>query len=832
MSIKLDRLISDYKARSADPIRDQQTAYIAKINDDIIECTMYFYSLQGVDHYIDQSKQILIKMNYMRFATTDYSKIKNYKFGIYKMVDLVSNKIIMPFAIFINGIFIPWDFISIITDGDMYYLLIEMDDTFPSFNTCINYDYIQYLDIPIHGTYSTTRPSSSNPSIYVLMSFDNSGLYTRTSPSYFISVRKDTCTYQYWNRVAAVDGLVMSENSDIKISESNIILFTNGLFTTGTIKPVNIGCISECTGKDNAIAKHLSYTTSGREVPTNPSIKVDSTVLTINGGKNPNKNSYDIILSMYNNYTDSMDIINKVNPSGLSGIIKSVNSGQNNEYLDMMRNPFDFTLENNKEDGQTYNSKTQNTSDVIKAIMEYDPSILTQALLGNSNMEIEEYTITNNSTDPVVLGIKTYGLLELVLDHKSGSDEYILVLVNGMLPDSIYESDYNMNKFTMPIRNIKNGDIIEVLRFKNINNKIYEDIVINEDDGFIYSKDIVKDNMKIFSTDDEHASFTYPEIDDVHHYPIKYTTEMNESGMIKIILDDPYYYGKKLSIAYDNRFAYVAGTYINNESIMIVDFTSKDFYFCDNYFRYMVFLNGRKLLSNHYRLVLPTRSTTPFHRFKIYLSIPLKRGDRLDIIYTPSLMKDIFINESISETGDIVIDKSFMDYGASSNLYMFWINGKKIPKSHLVDIDSTRMRIISNEQSINNLCVTKYIPNIDGLDTLFNDTTSLMDTITSKMEMEEINNVFGIRSAGITDTEANAYKDAIPIRAVMNELIRGEYVANDRVDITDSFVYGYEDIDCSVVISESETGTKFIESMDANQENNIIDSDIVTRPYP
>ena len=116
--------------------------------------------------------------------------------------------------------------------------------------------------------------------------------------------------------------------------------------------------------------------------------------------------------------------------------------------------------------------------------------------------------------------------------------------------------------------------------------------------------------------------------------------------------------------------------------------------------------------------------------------------------------------------------------------------------------------------------------------TLFNDTTSLMDTITSKMEMEEIDSVFGIQSVGITDTEANAYKNAIPIRAIMNELIRGEYVANDRVDITDSFVYGYEDIDSSVIIGESETGTKFIESMDANQENNITDSDIVTRPYP
>ena len=66
----------------------------------------------------------------------------------------------------------------------------------------------------------------------------------------------------------------------------------------------------------------------------------------------------------------------------------------------------------------------------------------------------------------------------------------------------------------------------------------------------------------------------------------------------------------------------------------------------------------------------------------------------------------------------------------------------------------------------------------------------------------------------------------------MNELIRGEYVANDRVDITDSFVYGYEDVDSSVVIGESDSGTKFIESMDANQENNIIDDNIISRPYP
>lgn len=831
MSIKLDRLISDYKARSADPIRDQQTAYIPTLNDEIIECTINFYSIQGVEYSIDPSKQILIKMNYIRYATSDYTLLCNYRFGKFKMEDLIANKIIMPFVIFINGIFIPWDYISIITDGDTSYLLIEMDGTFPSFNTCMNYDYIQYLELPQHGMYSKTRPSSSNTSLYVLMSFNSAGLFTKSSPAYFISVRKELCQYSYWSRTNAVDGYIMnSTNSDVKLSESNIILFTNGLFTTGRIYPAKIACISECTSKDGAIAKHLSYTTNGKEIPENPSVVVDSSILTINGGKNPNRSTYDIILSVYNNYTDSMDIINRTDINGLSRIIKSANSGIKPEFLDMIRKPFDFALKNNKGDGQTYNSKDQNTSDVIKAIMEYDPSILTDTLLDNSNMSIDEYTISDKSTDPVVLMLKTCGVLELTLDHSFGT-EYILVLVNGILPDTIYESDYNMNKFSMPIHDIKNGDIIEVLRFRNIDNRVYEDIVIKENDGFIYSSDIVNEHMKIFSTDGNHASFTYPTDRDVHHYPIGYTTETNSSGMIRIILDDPYYYGKKLSIAYDNRFAYVAGTYIKTNAIMIVDFTSKDFNFCDDYFRYFVFVNGRRLLSNHYRLVLPTRSTTPFYRFKLYLAIPLKQGDRLDIIYTPSLMKDVFIDESISATGDIVIDKSSIDYGASSDLYMFWINGKKIPKSHLANIDSTRMRIITDEKSVKSLCVTKYIPSISGLNTSFNDTSSLIDAITSKMSKDDIDRAFGLTSTSITDTESNAYENAMPIRAVMNELIRAEYAANEHVDITDKFVYGYEDIDESIVMEVSESGVKLIESMDANQENNII-SDDIGRPYP
>ena len=266
----------------------------------------------------------------------------------------------------------------------------------------------------------------------------------------------------------------------------------------------------------------------------------------------------------------------------------------------------------------------------------------------------------------------------------------------------------------------------------------------------------------------------------------------------------------------------------DDEAEYVIDLGDR-FKYCNNYHKYMVFLNNTRLSFDHYRLVLPVRPTTPFTEFKIYLTIPVTKGDRLDIFYTPTLFQDIIVRDTIDTSGDIIIDKSVLDYGLSTDLYMIWINGKKVAQSNISDIDTTHIRVTSDEKSTNALCITKFIPSIEAIDDVFDSNTALWDTITSVMTADEINTLLGIKTNTIHDTEPNRYEDAASIKAIMNELIRDEFLTNPSIDISGPFVYDYLDVDTAAVTGYDSGENAILEANNANHENNIA---VLDREYP
>ena len=251
--------------------------------------------------------------------------------------------------------------------------------------------------------------------------------------------------------------------------------------------------------------------------------------------------------------------------------------------------------------------------------------------------------------------------------------------------------------------------------------------------------------------------------------------------------------------------------------------------YCNQYSKYLVFYNGRRLGSDHYRLTLPVRTTTPFYKFDIYLSLPCREGDRLDVIYVPSMFKDICMIPSIPVSGDIVVDKSELGYNLSTDLYMVWVNGKKIPKEQVVDIDSTHMRIISDVQTTETVCITQYIPDIDVLIQPFRENEALWDQVTAKLTKEDIEKLLSINGIDINNVEESIYANAVNIRSIMFELIREQYIMNPRVDITGPFIYDYQDVDTTAIESRDEDGCAILPVNDSNRHDNL---DNVERPWP
>ena len=348
-------------------------------------------------------------------------------------------------------------------------------------------------------------------------------------------------------------------------------------------------------------------------------------------------------------------------------------------------------------------------------------------------------------------------------------------------------------------------------------------VIVNSNDGYInYSEDYINENIAFFSTEYSGAAYEYPE-GGSQHFEVAYTLQKNQYGMTRVVLNDPYYYGKELTMTYKNRFKWetfiIEGLGDKNECVINL---GDKFKYCNQYNRYIVFLNNTRLSSDHYRLVLPVRPTTPFSEFKIYLTIPVSDGDRLDILYTSALFQDIIVKDTIDTSGDIVIDKSILDYGLSTDLYMIWINGKKIAQSNISNIDTTHIRVTSDEQSTHSLCITKFIPSIEEIDKVFDENSALWDTITSTMTADEINKLLGIKTNTITDTEADRYSGAADIRSVMNELIRDEFIANPSIDISGPFVYDYIDIDSTIVTGYDSGNNAMLDTNDANHDDNLI----------
>ena len=812
--------INLHKLKSADILKNQQITYIPTIHDDQIECTVQSYLIDGRRTRINQVNQVCFKLHYLNFRPMLPRKSVLYKNGIWSMQTLVDRKVIYPFMLFINGVFIPWETMDISIGQENYYITVDTSEE-KFFDGHIFRDqirdikYAQIIQLPEYTRYER----SIWPDQETMFSFNIFGEFSREAGDYAFKLA-DTghhIMFNYWDTNDVVDAFAVIEDTSIKLTKENVMLFTNGKLTTGAIeniKKAHDGDYKvEETGRVNPC---LEFVISDEELTKNPEIRFDSTLLTINSGKNENMDRYDIGVFVNYKYTETADNISKVSLDGLRPLIWAQNSGESNpEYLQDLQKPFKMSMDRTK----LYDT---NVANCIKNMLSYNASLFNSVYADKSNLVIEEYT-----GEWALSNLRDDGTIHIPRQHSEMIDEYILMLVNGTIYQYYYLCKYVANKYIVPIQNISYDDKIELLRFQNVNNGV-TDLTVNEDDGFRnFSSEIINNDMILFSTIPDENNYDYPS-DGLQHFPVEYTLEEDEIGYKKITLTNPIYYGQPLKVAYKNRYQHFWFNLTETTDKYTVDLGDK-FMYCNDYSKYLVFYNGRRLGSDHYRLTLPVRSGTPFYKFDIYLTLPIQEGDRLDIIYVPSLMQDIVMIPEVPISGDIVLDKSAINHGLSTDLFMVWINGKKIPKSHISDIDSMHLRIRTNEESTQTVCVTKYIPDIDVLSKVFKDNEALWDKIMAQLSNEEVYTLLGIYGEDLENTEEDIYENAVDIKAIMYELIREQFMMNPRVDITGPFVYDYQDVDQTAIERYDSGDNAILPVADASNQENL---DNVERPWP
>ena len=850
-------VINDCRTRSEGYLVDNQIAFIPRVNKDQIDYLCYSYFVDGKLHrYIPQGPKCCFKLKYLHFRMRKRRPHK-YMSGVHSLIDLVKNNVIYPIALFLNGKFIPWDIIYITLSDEKYYMMVDFA-AIPDpidiesgkhifYEEYFNLKYAQIVEFPDGCTYISNY-ENANDDESIMLTFNEKGEYDFFSNKYAIRYSKlDTnMMYTTFSTNRNIDSNtinaypVLTGVTDIKLTDANVLLFKDGLLSSNPINKIRKAHDADYKTNDGRVNPCIEFVIDDDPLPNIPVVSFRGVCMSIDGGSNPNNARYDACIFINSTYTRSIDNYTRFASESIEmHSVKENNGDKMPEYWNQAVTPFNLEMSRNKK-------FEDNVTSAINTIYSYNPSIFNNIFKSNTNVFFDEkdydWLIHNTTPDSILV---------IPRKHSYMQDEYFLIFINGELYRYRHAGKYVASNYYLPIQNIFEGDSIEIMRFQNINNGTVN-IVVEKNEGFKNRvSDLINEDMILFSRETNTDHFEFSE-DGLQHFPVDYTIEFNEEGHSKITLKDDFYYGKELVAVSNTRFkhfCYYLKETPNNSTSLAVDLGDK-FMYCNDYSKYMVFYNGRKLNSDHYRLTLPVRPTTPFSRFEIYLTFPVAQGDNLDVIYVPAFMKDFVANYDLHEypdkdtnrylNSDIVLDKSALTYPLSSKLFMVWINGRKIPESHVTDIDSTRIRINTDEKSIYNVCITKYTPDIDTLCKAFTDNESLWDKITSSFNLDDIVSILGIDNVNISNTEQNIYAGAVNIKAIMYELIREHYISNETINISEGFLYDYADVDTSIMLTSTdedgnavpvvdEGGNTILEVQDSDATDNLNN---VIRPFP
>lgn len=769
-------VITSYKPRNIRALRDQQSALTPCIDPNIVEgqVTEYIYNTHRT--LVDPNKEACFRMHYMYLKSMEPRKYINYSVSKEPIDYLVEEEVIDPFLLFVNKKLVPWSMISIIMTHEDYHVLCSTQD--PTWLHMFKHvESIDVIHLPSSCIY-TDIPVGDRPN--KIFGFNNDGTYN-DSPDSPISILSEAKFMEFDTFVTegAVNAFPVSQDTTIKYFPNNVILFRNGLLDT--------------TSK----------------------IHFESTLLSIEDGLNPDGDYLNFNVFRDTRTRDKLDNIKHANLNVIKPLVEKQNAGEEiPEWMKELEQQFDFEMSRLK----TYST---NVEEFIDYIIKYNASLFEDAYLANKNLTVEE-----KSGKWVIDNTREDGTLMIPREHGLFTDEFILLLVNGMLYKFYYMTKYTPDYCIIPIKDILETDTVELMRFTGVNNNTF-DLVVGENDPFRdYDGNYINEDMVLFSKIPPETYYEFPK-DGLQHFPINYTLESDEYGRKRIRFEDPKYYGTKLKVAYKHQYRHYWFTIDANSAggqydTFKIDLGTK-FMYCHDYSKYLVFYNGRRLSTDQYRLCLPVRPGTPYSRFEIYLTHLVQVGDRVDVIYTPSLLKDVVLVPEIGPDGKITVDKSNITYSLTKNLYMVWANGKKIPASKIANIDSTHIKIIEDIQTLNYVCITKFLPDIDELTTIFQTSTALWDHIMSQLTDQEVEQLLSFAGTTITDTETDIYADSVNVRSIMYELIRDKYINGAKVDVSKPFVYDYTDVDVTVVDGEDKGGNKLLGAGDSNRTDNIND---------
>ena len=646
----LDTLVPYYvdklRHHTVHMIEDMQAAGAPNVYD-IMAVKKFEYTYDGYSYPIRTSNtQIYMLKNIPYIKKRDFRSI-----FIDSMANLVKNKEVRPFILFIGGRAVKWSDMVIVRDWYYSYVIIKN---------------IQESDYTVDSIIfpCTVRYGEDNqilPNVNAHMYFDANGCITENKDEVVMrmEVIDPNVTGEEFQLSADKDYFQITTNPSQISSGRNIIVFEdNKLFTDSKYYLQSHGKNAYNYLRDtNALVKTFYY--------------------------NKANDSKNILLSLPNQDEVNTDAVNR-------------SKGTNNDtYMDSFQRQFDFKLSKDK----TY---ARNIAEATKYILTYNMQLLINYYKDQANFKSYNYT----GEELYKLVPEQGGYLKIPRQRKNGLDDFVIVFHNDKLYEYYREIEYENRFFKIPIFNhVEREDKVEILHFRNIDNTYYT-LTVTENEPDYIAKVLRHDNFLLFgnspSGEEVYKDFN---VENNVQYELGFEYKNNWNGdryvSTEIKLDDEYYYGKKINIVSKRQFRHM---YYHVQEDTNVFELNPEFRFCRNENQYLVFVDGVKLINDEFGIEVTDG-------LKIVTTDTISKDSYIHIIYIPDAYNEVLIEnyESDVMNGDINLDTSELDYPFDKDLFMVSIDGKKILNSNIQNVSSHRVRLTHMDGPFKQICINSFM---------------------------------------------------------------------------------------------------------------------------
>lgn len=556
---------------------------------------------------------------------------------------------IYPFILFVNDKHIQWSKITIVRDTRYTHFLIPKEPFKDPVTHVLKIRSVKFIHIPVKTFYTESGDRPPNDKYLKLLRFNDNGEMVENGKNIYYLYHPALQIKSYTFTSANIENFDLNVDHNIHLSKNNILLFKNKLLDTDDLISID---------RFNLM-----------------SVKCDEAL-------------YKVRVIYRTDVNTSFNNIDKFNNVEL---VKDISQGRvANKSLDttILNQKFDFDVVS----GKTYE---QNIKSGFRYISSYDSSFIKKVYDMDSNVETKTYT-----GKEIRDRVNTFGMLHMMLSKYKSKDTRVLIFCNGLLYHRYSYLVYSINHFDLPVdmEVLKDDDVFEIVFLKNINN--YNSIIhYTQKNKFKEQQPFSDDELLLYTRNPkDYVKKSGIELNDRSWFEVPFTID-NQGNVIV----DEYYNDTDLLYTTRNQFKYCYRM-INKPTVKIR--LTNDFEASINPNQYLVFINGRILNREFYRLIVPkidNEFTDPY----IYTRIKLNPEDKIEVIYGPIEFKSIdysgnlitkMVNLTIkNDQLGIQVPYPFKMYSYKHNFILF-MNGiyvdpnrYKVVKDKLVFVDGTVM---------------------------------------------------------------------------------------------------------------------------------------------